>query len=101
MTLADLGPELDPLIHAPVRLRIMSALLPVDQLGFTELRDVVATTDGNLATHTRKLEQAGYVEATKQFVGRKPLTTFRLTDAGRVAFQDYLDALEALLPPRR
>lgn len=78
----------------------MSALLPVDALGFTELRDLVGATDGNLATHSRKLEEAGYIEATKQFVDRKPLTTYALTEEGRAAFRAYLDALEALLPPR-
>ncbi len=78
----------------------MSALLPVDSMAFTELRDLVGATDGNLATHVRKLEDADYVSATKQFVGRKPLTTYALTDVGRTAFAAYLDALEALLPPR-
>ena len=78
----------------------MSALLPVEALGFTQLRELVGATDGNLATHARKLEEAGYIAATKQFVGRKPLTTYCLTDEGRSAFVRYIDALEALLPPR-
>lgn len=78
----------------------MSALLPVHSLGFTELRELVGATDGNLATHSRKLEDAGYIQATKQFVDRKPLTTYALTDHGRAAFEAYIDALEALLPRR-
>jgi DNA-binding transcriptional ArsR family regulator len=92
--------SLDPLIHAPVRLAILSALLGVDHLSFTELREIVGATDGNLATHAAKLEEAGYVEVDKQFVGRKPHTTYRLTELGRSQFLTYLDALEALLPRR-
>jgi DNA-binding transcriptional ArsR family regulator len=92
--------SLDPLIHAPVRLAVLSALLGVDHLSFTELRAAVRATDGNLATHVGKLEDAGYVEVEKQFVGRKPLTTDRLTELGRSRFALYLDALEALLPRR-
>ena len=99
MTLADGLPELDPLIHAPVRLRMMSALAAVASMSFTELRDVVGATDGNLATHARRLEKAGYVAVNKQFVDRKPLTTYALTDTGREAFAGYVDALEALLHP--
>lgn len=78
----------------------MSALVPVKSMGFTDLRDLVGATDGNLATHCRRLEDAGYLIVTKQFVGRKPLTTFALTEDGRGAFDAYLAALEALLPPR-
>ena len=77
----------------------MSALLPVHALGFTELRDLTGTTDGNLATHSRKLEEAGFIVATKQFVGRKPLTTYALTPHGREAFEQYVSALESLIPP--
>jgi DNA-binding transcriptional ArsR family regulator len=91
---------LDPLIHAPVRLAAVSALIGVDHLSFIELRDVVKATDGNLATHLSKLEEAGYVAVDKQFVARRPLTTYRLTELGRLRFAAYLDALEALLPPR-
>ncbi len=79
----------------------MSALVPVERLSFTELKQVIGTSDGNLATHARKLEAAGYIEATKQFVDRKPLTTFALTDTGRAAFEGYVAALTALLPVPR
>ena len=92
--------QLDPVIHAPVRLAVLSALLPVEEIAFVELRDRTSTTDGNLSAHLGKLEAAGYVEVRKQFAGRKPLSTYRLTDAGRAAFTAYLSALEALLPPR-
>ncbi|MDP3400556.1 MAG: transcriptional regulator, partial [Brevundimonas sp.] len=55
---------------------------------------------GNLSVHLRKLEEAGFVEITKRFLGRKPLTEAQLTDAGRTAFMAYLDTLSALIPPR-
>ena len=93
-------PTLDPIIHAPVRLAILSALLPVEEIAFVELRSRLGTTDGNLSAHVGKLEAAGYVEVRKQFAERKPLTTYRLTEVGRRAFMAYLTALEALLPPR-
>ncbi|MEQ1507788.1 MAG: transcriptional regulator [Myxococcota bacterium] len=91
---------LDPRIHAPVRLAILSALLPAESMSFTMLRDAVRATDGNLSTHLTKLEDAGYVAVGKQFVGKKPLTTVRLTALGRDRFRLYLDALDALLPRR-
>jgi predicted ArsR family transcriptional regulator len=92
--------KIDTLIHAPVRLRIMSALLPVEHLSFKALKEAVGATDGNLATHVGKLEAAEYVSMSKQFVGRKPQTTYAMTDKGRAAFVAYLDMLSALLPPR-
>ncbi len=91
---------LDPLVHAPVRLAIVSALVPVDEIEFTALRDQVGTSDGNLATHVGKLEKAGYVAVTKRFRGKKPVTSYRLTERGRAAFDAYLEALARLLPDR-
>lgn len=93
-------PKLDPLVHAPVRLAILSALVPVESIEFTALREQTGATDGNLATHLAKLEKAGYVAVHKRFVGRKPRTTYTMTERGRAAFDAYLRALEALLPPR-
>ncbi|MCA9714399.1 MAG: transcriptional regulator [Myxococcales bacterium] len=93
-------PQLDPLVHAPVRLAIMSSLVPVEEIEFTALRDQIGATDGNLATHIAKLEKAGYVKVRKRFVRRKPKTLYCLTSEGRAAFEAYLAALERLLPPR-
>ncbi len=93
--------DLDPLVHAPVRLAIMSSLVPVEALEFTTLRDQIGTSDGNLATHLGKLEKAGYISVRKRFVGRKPNTLYSLTTAGRAAFDRHLAALEALLKPTR
>lgn len=89
--------ELDPLLHERGRLAIVSVLAPVEGLTFTELRDNLEMTDGNLSVHLQKLEEKGVVTIIKQFVGRRPQTTCRLTKAGRLAFSRYLDHLEALV----
>lgn len=91
-------PAIDPLIHAPMRLAIMSALLPVEEIAFTVLRDQVGATDGNLASHLSKLESAGYVRVTKEFVDRKPNTRLSMTERGRAAFGQYVTAIQAFLP---
>lgn len=80
-----------------VRLGVMSLLLVNEEMDFNQLKELLALTDGNLASHTATLEKAGYVTVHKAFVGRKPLTTYRVTPGGRRAFHDHLDALEALL----
>lgn len=80
----------------------MSVLAAVaEDVSFTELRDQLAMTDGNLSVHLQKLEEKGYVAITKQFVGRRPQTTCRLTAAGRKAFGRYLDNLEAIVQQGR
>jgi DNA-binding MarR family transcriptional regulator len=93
--------DLDPLLHERGRLAIVSVLAPVQELSFTELRNSLEMTDGNLSVHLQKLEEKGYVLITKQFVGRRPLTTCRLTKAGQQAFTRYLNHLEALVRENR
>jgi DNA-binding transcriptional ArsR family regulator len=93
--------ELDPLLHAPGRLAIVSALAAAPRLTFTELRDAVGLTDGNLSVHLQKLEEKAYVVIDKQFVGRRPQTSCQLTRAGRQAFTNYLDHLEAIVQQGR
>ena len=92
---------LDRVIHERMRLGIVSALAANDALTFTELRELLQTTDGNLSVHARKLEDAGYVTCTKGFEGRVPRTEFRLTSAGRDALGRYLDHMEALIRAAR
>jgi DNA-binding MarR family transcriptional regulator len=92
--------QLDPLIHERLRLGILSALVVQATLSFTELRDLLATTDGNLSVQARKLEEAGYVACNKKFEGRKPKSTYRLTSSGRRALEEYLETLSGLLPNR-
>jgi DNA-binding transcriptional ArsR family regulator len=92
---------LDPMLHERGRLTIVSMLAAVESLTFTELRDKLEMTDGNLSVHLQKLENAGYVAIDKQFVGRRPQTSCRLTRAGRKAFTHYLDQLEAIVQQGR
>jgi DNA-binding MarR family transcriptional regulator len=89
--------DLDPLLHEGGRLAIVSVLAAVESLTFTELRDQLEMTDGNLSVHLQKLEKPGYVAIDKRFVGRKPQTTVKLTKAGRGAFTRYLDHLETIV----
>ena len=89
--------ELDPLLHERGRLAIVSVLAAADSLTFTELRDTLGMTDGNLSVHLQKLEEKGYVAIEKQFVGRRPQTSCRLTKPGHRAFARYLDHLEAIV----
>lgn len=93
--------NLDRVIHERVRLGIVSALAVNDTLTFTDLRQLLELTDGNLSIHARKLEEAGYVSCTKRFEGRTPRTEFRLTSAGRRALTQYLDHMDALIRAMR
>lgn len=93
--------ELDRLIHERVRLGIVSALAVNGTLPFTDLRNLLGTTDGNLSAHARKLEDAGYVLCHKSFEGRTPRTDFELTSRGRRALQAYLDHMEAIIRATR
>ncbi len=92
----DVG-ELDDVIHGRLRLGIMAYLVDAEVADFNELKEMLQATQGNLSVHLRKLEEAGYVAIDKSFVGRKPLTRARLTDAGRKAFAAYLEALSKLV----
>jgi DNA-binding MarR family transcriptional regulator len=83
--------------ESKARLGIMSVLMVNESLSFNALKDLLTLTDGNLATHLRALEDAGYLSVQKQFVGRKPNTTYTATDAGRIAFAAHLNALEAFI----
>jgi len=91
---------LNEIIHQPVRLRIMAALVTLktdDSVDFTYLRDLLDVTDGNLGAHLRKLEEAGYIAINKEFVDRKPRSFISATSAGRKVFQEHVSALEAIL----
>jgi DNA-binding MarR family transcriptional regulator len=93
--------ELDRVIHERIRLGVVSALAVNPALTFSELKALLAVTDGNLSVHTRKLEDAGYVECTKSFEGRIPRTEYRLTAAGRAALEKYLSHMESLIQATR
>ena len=89
--------QLDRVIHEKGRLTIMSMLAASPELSFTELRDGLGMTDGNLTTHIRTLQQAGYLSVTKSFQNNRPLTTCALTAAGRKAFTNYINLLEQIV----
>ena len=93
-------PDLDPVIHAQARLRITAALATLEQgeeLSFPRLQELLDMTAGNLSTHLRKLEDAGYVDVTKAHQGRLPVTYLALSRTGRRAFEDYTEELRRLL----
>ena len=93
--------QLDRVIHEKGRLAIMSMLAAAPVLSFTELRDSLNMTDGNITAHIRTLQEAGYVAITKRFQGGRPLTTFALTDSGRKAFASYISLLEQIVEQSR
>lgn len=93
--------QLDRLIHERTRLSIVSALAANSSLTFSELKELLQASDGNLSVHARKLEHAGYVACTKSFAGRTPRTEYRLTASGRRALEKYLNHMEALIRATR
>lgn len=80
-----------------VRLGIMSVLMVNDWVDFTEMKNLLEVTDGNLASHSTALEKSKYIEVKKEFVGKKPKTSYRVTQNGRKAFAEHLAGLEKLL----
>jgi DNA-binding MarR family transcriptional regulator len=93
--------QLDRVIHEKGRLAIMSMLAASPELSFTELRNVLTMTDGNVTTHIRALQQEGYVAVAKSYQNRRPLTTCSLTPAGRKAFAEYVNLLEQIVQENR
>jgi DNA-binding MarR family transcriptional regulator len=92
--------QLNKAFENRIRLGIMSILMVNDWVEFSTLRDMLDITDGNLASHISALEKLEYIEVKKQFVGKKPNTTYAVTRPGKKAFNDHLDALEQLLKQR-
>ncbi len=89
--------NLDRVIHEKGRLAIMSLLAASPLLSFTEMRETLGMTDGNITTHLRTLHEAGYTAVTKAFQGGRPLTTYALTPAGRKAFASYIELLAQIV----
>lgn len=89
--------ELDKVIHERMRLGIISALAANPKLSFSDLKNLLKTTDGNISVHARKLEEAGYLTCEKSFKGRTPLTEYAITKEGRGALERYLNHMEALI----
>lgn len=93
--------QLDRVIHEKGRLALMSLLAASAQLSFTELRDTLKMTDGNVTTHLRTLHEAGYVAVTKSMESGRGVTSYSLTPGGRNAFKSYLDLLERIIEETR
>ena len=89
--------QIDDVIHGRLRLGIMAYLSTASPAIFGELKDKVGATDGNLSTHLRKLEEAGYVEQEKRFVGRRPQTRVHLTPSGRKAWLLWIAQMQGLM----
>ncbi|MCB0562253.1 MAG: transcriptional regulator [Lewinellaceae bacterium] len=93
----ELITKLNKIFDNRLRLGIMSILLVSNEADFNRLKEMLDATDGNLASHLRALEKERYIQVHKQFVGRKPNTSYEVTDSGRKAFSEHLDALEKIL----
>lgn len=89
--------ELDPVLDSRLRVGILAMLLGGDSVDFVRMRDRLDATDGNLSKHLRRLEEAGYVEMEKSFLGRRPRTTYTITPQGREALDKHVRALEKLI----
>ncbi len=89
--------ELDPLLHSELRLAVMSILAGADEADFVYMREQARASAGNLSVQIDKLQKAGYISVEKGFKGRMPRTVCRMTDAGRKAFEDYVDALRSYI----
>ena len=84
----------DPLLHQGIRSKLISLLITNDELPFKALKEMLEVTDGNLSSHLRKLEEAGYIIIEKTFEGKRPKTTIMITEKGRKAFKVYIEALK-------
>ncbi|MEY2812422.1 MAG: hypothetical protein RL253_431 [Bacteroidota bacterium] len=89
--------ELNKAFESRVRLGIMSILMVNDSIDFLSLKEMLQVTDGNIASHITALEKFQYIEIKKQFIGKKPNTSYSVTNKGRKAFTEHLDALEKLI----
>ena len=93
--------QLDRVIHEKGRMGIMSLLAASPEISFTDIRDTLAMTDGNVITHIRTLQDAGYVAVAKSYQNNRPLTTCSLTPAGRKAFASYINVLDQIVRQSR
>jgi DNA-binding MarR family transcriptional regulator len=89
--------QIDDVIHSRIRTAIMAVLVSVDEAEFTFIRDKINATDGNLSAHLKKLEEHNYISVNKEFVDRKPVTRYKITETGRKAFEDYIKKLENII----
>ena len=89
--------NINKLFDHRIRLGIMSILVVNHEVDFNRLKELLEVTDGNLASHTKTLEKANYIQVEKSFIGRKPNTKYKITRTGKLAFQKHIEALEILI----
>jgi len=89
--------EIDDVIHSRIRTAIMAVLISVEEAEFTFIREKINATDGNLSVHLKKLEDNNYISVRKEFIERKPVTRYKITETGRKAFEDYIKKLESII----
>lgn len=95
--MSNLIEGLNKAFESRVRLGVMSMLMVNDEMDFTTIKEQLSITDGNLASHTSALEKLEYIKITKEFVGKKPRTSYSVTPLGKKAFNEHLNALERIL----
>lgn len=93
--------ELDPLLHSQLRLAVMSILLSIEEAEFVYIKEKTNATAGNLSVQLDKLSEAGYIDIKKGFAGKKPRTVCQITDKGRLAMEEYVDALREYIHLRQ
>lgn len=96
----DFLKNLEKVYESRIRLGIMSVLMVNDQVDFNTLKELLSITDGNLASHLKVLEKKKLVSVRKQFIGRKPRTSYKATSTGKKSFNDHLEALERIIRNR-
>ncbi|MDD4418818.1 MAG: winged helix-turn-helix domain-containing protein [Macellibacteroides fermentans] len=89
--------ELNPLIHSQLRLAVMTLLLSVEEADFTYLKEKTDATAGNLSVQLDKLNNAGYIQVKKEFIGKKTRTSCKITELGKEALEEYIEALKDYL----
>jgi DNA-binding MarR family transcriptional regulator len=97
----NLFENLDKALEHRMRLQITSVLVANDSYDFNALKELLDTTDGNLATHLKALEREKYISITKSFIDKKPNTRYKITERGRNAFKKHIDAMEELIKQQR
>lgn len=97
MTDKSIIANINKAFESRIRLGIMSVLIVNDWISFSELKELLNVTDGNLSSHISGLEKIQFIEIKKQFIGKRPHTSFKITTTGRTAFKEHLTALEKLL----
>lgn len=93
--------KLNPIVHAPIRLAVLSILISVDNANFSYLKEATGSSDGNLSTHLSKLEVSGYIAIEKKFVGKKPQTLCSITSAGKEALLQHIAQLETIIAAQK